>query len=668
MAVTDFSDAVQLTIDLANAYEGIITGTADDPDVITPGGQPVPPILKVYAALQAFIDSISSTLLAARDQAVAAEAGAVTASAIIGSYPNSAETTVPAGVASGAFYWALTADGNHLRQWKNNAGTPQIVSPTISIATAAVVDALSALVTAMNASLTALNAQINVGGAYEGILTQFLGPNDELLGQFADDGKFYANLAVSLGTQNGLALVFDPTTFKTTLSLGTVEGQLPVGDWKIDSTFLCEGVAFQILGPNNEVIYQVFEDSTTVTDPAVTAMQAELALAAGSQPDLHTRLNNGLDAQGVPLHHIYGNGFIREIRSRIRQRLLGQSTTLNLVLGPGDSYCDIKTIWSTNFATYLRTLIGSAGHGWTGFGYPNAGGNSGYQRGNAFPAEVTVSFQGTGWTGQFTSAQGSPDLCSATSSTAADNIRVSKLVSGNNSAVNLHYLPGAGTGVIQYRWNGGSWTTLNLPVVSGLGASIALASVPAGAWTLDFQVVSGTVQLAGVDLQEAGPGLRIHNICNNGSSAGNWGTSGNQTELALAWGRLGQIHGFISMLGTNDQGQGWSYAQYFTSYSNLVATMLAASPACDRILLCPAENGRGLPLLLSQYQLQQRLVAKANKLCQVNLQELFGDNIADYRFSNSNRSWLQADDLHPNTTGGGCAILDEVIRLITTTA
>lgn len=638
------------TTDLANIAQ---VGNADEATTITMRlGRAVRSVAKAVADVYSAGIAGFGDLFAARDSAAASASQATTAAnaAIAAGRVYATTSAGISGTTTGQYFMVQTTVNTvtSLELYLNSSGTA--------------ID--------QNFGFNDLRNSVQPSAAYEGILSQLLGPNDEFQWQVGIDGKFYANLAINVGVANGLTFVFDPSTKQSSISLGTTQGILPLNDWQIDSTFQCEGVTFQILGPNNEIIYQQFIDgtSTGASGVALTTVISQLAAAAGSQIDLATRLNNGLDAQGVPLHHIFGNGYLREIRSRIRQRLLGMATVINIVIGPGDSYSDFKDIWSTNFATFMRTLLGSAGHGWTGFGYPNAGGNVNYQRGNAFPAEVTVNFSGGGWTGQFTSVTGSPDLSSATSSNATDTIHIAKLVGGDNSVVKLHYIPGAGTGVIQYRWNSGSWTALNLSSVSGAGAAVSLASVPTGAWTLDLQVVSGSCQLCGIDLQETGPGVRVHNLANNGSAAVNWANNVTQSELALAWARLGQVNLFLSLLGTNDQGQGWSYAQFGAAYNTLVATMLSASPATDRLLLCPAENGRGLSLMMTQYAIQQRVVAKNNKVCQANLQQLFGDTIADYRFSNSNRSALRSDDLHPNDTWGGPAILDFIIRLITTTA
>ncbi|MGK4455606.1 hypothetical protein, partial [Klebsiella pneumoniae] len=78
---------------------------------------------------------------------------------------------------------------------------------------------------------------------------------------------------------------------------------------------------------------------------------------------------------------------------------------------------------------------------------------------------------------------------------------------------------GTSDGVIQYRFNAGSWTTL---AVQGSGFQSALLSgiaTGSGAWTMDFQVVAGTVKLHGVDLRNSNAGIIMHKAGNNGSTA-----------------------------------------------------------------------------------------------------------------------------------------------------
>ncbi|AXU17824.1 hypothetical protein C7W88_00110 [Novosphingobium sp. THN1] len=115
----------------------------------------------------------------------------------------------------------------------------------------------------------------------------------------------------------------------------------------------------------------------------------------------------------------------------------------------------------------------------------------------------------------------SPDLYAVTSSTATST----RTINGGSQApvptgARLQW-KGTADGVIRYRTNTGTWTTLN---VQGSGIQHAdLANLPTAApWTMTFEVVSGSVDLRGVIFAGTSSGVIIHKGGNSGSHTNDW--------------------------------------------------------------------------------------------------------------------------------------------------
>lgn len=403
---------------------------------------------------------------------------------------------------------------------------------------------------------------------------------------------------------------------------------------------------------------------TATVDPS--AVIAEVTAARGSKASLEARLSAANDGYGLPLDAVYGARYMRRTPAKLRALLRGMNTQLIYVLGPADSWTHMKDRYSGPLAKYLRAKYGDAGPGWTGFGYIDSLGTA-TRNGNVNYDEVLVTHTGTGWTGQYYSLGTSPDLGAATSSTAGDRIRVQWVGAGNISAIPLRFTGGGGA--IRYSWdNGATWTPLTL---SGSGAQIVnLAGIPAGTWTLILEVVSGTCQLMGCDLQKSGPGVRVHCIAATGSDSTTWSNSSKQAGLQAAWSAFGAIDLFDMYLGTNDQGISLSYDGHEVAMTTLVATARAASAGVDVLLATPAENGRSsatYPQRLAGYAARDRKLAFIQKLTHLDMQPKFGATYADYGYGNAVFPTFGSDAIHPDAVLGGALQLDARVRLLENT-
>ena len=225
------------------------------------------------------------------------------------------------------------------------------------------------------------------------------------------------------------------------------------------------------------------------------------------------------------------------------------------------------------------------------------------------------------------------------------------------SAVRLFFVGTEGASV-KYRWNGGSWTELN---VTGSGLQIVnLSGIPAKNWNMQIAVVTGSPRLCGVDIQKTTPGVVIHKLGATGSRSEQWAKAeepGWEASLAALDPQL-----VIIMLGTNDQPV--YTATIFRTYMNrILGRIKQAMPSAEILLVTPCENQRGLANPMSTYALETYQLAAENSAAYLDLQPFFGVDPYDYA-AGSSRPLFQADMVHPDPATGGVVIADAVFQAL----
>lgn len=412
-----------------------------------------------------------------------------------------------------------------------------------------------------------------------------------------------------------------------------------------------DGISIAIVDSSNRMALYVTGTGEAVM-PGFTAEfdDAEIIAARGERATLDTRISQALNGYGLPIRHTWGEWYLRETRQRLRKLDLGESAQL-VVASIGDSWTHNRERWTKPTANSLIAEYGDAGPGWTGF----ADLTGALLNGNVDSSRVGVTFSGT-WnkaSGYYNTA--SPDLGRAYSSAAGSRITVTG--PAGCSAVRLFYI--AGSAALRYRWDAGTWVDLDL---SGSGTLIAdLASVPSTAWTLDLEVVSGTVSLCGCDIQMTSDGVRWHKLGATGSRTAQW-VAVNDAQWSGAFAQLAP-NLVVIMHGTNDQDQ-YPAATYGANLTELISRVRDAVPLADVLLIAPCENGRSNTIPMAEYADEMYRVAQQQRCAFMDLQYLFGDEFSQYA-STSPRNWFNADLIHPEPSTGGRVIADAAIRLIT---
>lgn len=358
--------------------------------------------------------------------------------------------------------------------------------------------------------------------------------------------------------------------------------------------------------------------------------------------------------------YMTGPEYLGRFRWKRRQRLNGVSAQINWGFF-GDSYTHLRTRYAEPITTALINELGDAGGGWVGFG--DLGGVGTYNNGN-IRSTYTYSHSGT-WgtasTDYYTSP--TPDLAVLTSSSAGAAIAVAGPATPVLSSVDLCWI-GTSNGVMRYRWNGGSWTSINVQGTVGSLQSAALTGMPSsGAWTFDLEVVSGSVKPSGLYLRSAASGFRGHKFGATGLKASdfaavnatNW-----KTGIALA-----ELDGASIVFAPNEQAQRQTMGQFATALTTMVTRLREVRPSMAIVLGVIAENQTRQSTRISDYAVAMHQVAQRHRCAFLNCQDLFGPSAEPELYaSGGDYPMFNADKLHIEPGYGGTLVQDAFLRLL----
>ncbi len=365
--------------------------------------------------------------------------------------------------------------------------------------------------------------------------------------------------------------------------------------------------------------------------------------------------NPYLTALSIPYgkRSLYAPDRMRQAASRLRSIKIGVSSTPIVFAMIGDSWTGSSLYWIRAFVEQMQAEYGDGGPGWTAFAFSSSGSIAGCAR-----ADVTATKSGA-WTSNYFTG-GSADAGQVTSSTPGDKYTITLA----GPAIVTHVILHASSGTLRYRWNGGTWTEI---AISGDALqTFSLAGVPATAWTLEIEVVSGTVKMSGLDLQKSGGGVRVHKLGKNGSNTAHW-TSVPEADFITGMAALAP-HVVQIMHLTNDQilsGQApVSPSQHAANVTELIRRARIAAPVADMLLVSPPSvRSQGSPQ--TAYAIADRGVAIAQACTHLDLQYAFGERYEDYAYGSA-RALLDDTLIHPTQTFGRATILDALIRTLTT--
>ena len=397
---------------------------------------------------------------------------------------------------------------------------------------------------------------------------------------------------------------------------------------------------------------------------------AKLDALREADTNLSSRMDNGLTEYGDLVSPFVNRWSIRECRMIFRNIKFGLENQCVIVL-LGDSFT-IGDYYHTKFAKALQDEYGFAGMGWVSFmwhGDPLTGTwdseNQPLPTHNVTTARgdliEQIKFFGT-WSSVYNDYNGNTPNINYVYTSEVGAYTKFEYVDGHSSA-NLYYT-GDGTGVIAVSWDDG--VSYSDPIyLDTVGADfVALPDVPAGSGYCRIKVVAGNVAISGVDMQSDSPGVRVHLLGAGGSTAGDW-ASVNASVWASQIQTLGGNSHSI-MLGTNDQGDGYTPDQFAENIQAMITNIRLAFDLNDFALSALPNTTRTWPSYkMEDYAKALRQLAVDNGYALIDFQYMFGVNAEDYSYDNPLRPWYASDEQHPNAATGGTILAQGLLELYT---
>lgn len=241
----------------------------------------------------------------------------------------------------------------------------------------------------------------------------------------------------------------------------------------------------------------------------------------------------------------YNFDYLNNIRMRLAQVLDSQQTVNAIFDVKSTSFMEDSTRTLGYISRRMASIYGRGAWGWFGFGY-----SSDVTRfiGNADTVNTSISATGT-WTYQYGTVLNTIGLCTATSSVANSKITIT----GNSTSpavtnATLHYVPQASSAVIQWRIADstgvfGSWSSNVTLTTTQQRAYFSTMTAPAGGFTIEIQVISGTVQLAGIYVNSNARGVVFNKFAYTGAKLSTLATA----SATGAGGGLGWQNAFKQM-------------------------------------------------------------------------------------------------------------------------
>lgn len=355
-------------------------------------------------------------------------------------------------------------------------------------------------------------------------------------------------------------------------------------------------------------------------------------------------------ANTYPTEAIYARERMYEM-SRILYRISRGLSGICVLAIYGDSWTGAASYYVEDLTTALQGMYGDAGRGWYAFAFGSTTDNTAasYTGAGAIVDATGGGTDGTltrttGWTKSYTAA--SPDGGAVMSSTAGAKITLT-----GKAGQTVAHLYGSG-GVVQYRFNGGSWTTITY---AGTGIErTVLAGVPGIDWSLEVKVVSGSVVLHGLEMRTAAThGVRVLKLGKGGTHSGTWANLVNRTAMVAGLTLLAPT-AYTCMLGVNDQWLGDAVqtmpAVYKTNGAEIISRFREATPTAD-IMMVTSPEVRVEGYRMTAYEDAWRALAMEQKVAHVRMGPFFGDALDDYK-NGAGRELLDPSLIHPSTAGG----------------
>lgn len=319
----------------------------------------------------------------------------------------------------------------------------------------------------------------------------------------------------------------------------------------------------------------------------------------------------------------------------------------SLVIGlHGDSWTHKKTLFSRYTTFVSRSLRNKYGNGGGGF-YDFSSSSGGYNMESIDEDDANDTRGGTiNYIDQTSGALGVN--CAHPEFEAGSSLTLN--VTSAHEKFVIHYYGSALNGVFRYRIDGGSWVNVDTSLTSGYQTIDEVVSD--ATHTIDFECISGTCVILGVDMQR-NSGVRVHKLGNRGLKAIDV-SNVDSTNWKNSISALG-MDCFSTLLGTNDRTLSVSLSDFKTRMKVIFDLVNEAEPYIDFCFISPSNNQNVESFEMSEYSKQLYELSKENECAFLSLIPLFGS-----REKLTSKGFF-IDTVHP-TIEGGKAISELIIQ------
>ncbi|RLL32530.1 hypothetical protein D9K80_14015 [Acinetobacter cumulans] len=403
--------------------------------------------------------------------------------------------------------------------------------------------------------------------------------------------------------------------------------------------------ALQLLAADNKVLFKIPLNGLDVD--ALLGAAEQINTLSGTLSSLKNAFLTQNHENGISKSEIFNSEKLSETRRKVTAIESGGIEQL-VITSIGNSWLDTPSYLSLPLVRALKAKYGNAGAGYISS-----------VRSYIDSAEAQLSASSGQWTSSNAALSDlnipAPDIASNSSSNVGAYLQVT-LKKGIASKV---YLLADSTGAVVNVTKGGT-------ILQTLTISSVITELPV---TLDatstqdsfrLEVVSGTATVYGFDLRNNQKGIRFNKCGAGGSRWTRW-----LNATASTWQAF--IAHFNADLVIMLEGVNGSWAYDANAEKNYTEQMInrvrAATKNADIILMSPPDILASPTYTLRSYQDALRGKSLDWKVCHVDLQKTFGEQVSDY--DDSGRQYiLMANPNHPSDIGG-ILIASLILRLIT---
>lgn len=314
------------------------------------------------------------------------------------------------------------------------------------------------------------------------------------------------------------------------------------------------------------------------------------------------------------------------------------SPNIPIVVGMfGDSWTDHvpgAIFYARDLSRLLRDEYGNGGGGWYDFSL----GNTSQKMGSIDPLDANDTRSGDiTYKDQTSDAKG----INFAHAEFYEGSTISLQVLTPHTHFSIHYYASVGGGIFRYRVDSGDWNNVNTDSV--VGYSHINVPVTDGTHVIDFECISGTCVILGVDMQRDS-GVRVHKFGNRGLRAYNINDIDTDN-----WAKSIESFGLDCMtilLGTNDRTVGRLPADFKNDMRKIVQVARTYNNFMDIALIAPSNNRNSANYPMEDYSLKVKEITNELNLPFIDLIPLFGTTEAIIEKGTFH------DSVHPTEKGG----------------